>query len=49
MNYVLPLLQLSEYYKENKNEPKQKEINALILKIGINGGKQKQVEALLKK
>ena len=49
MNYVLPLLQLSQYYKKNLEESKQNQLNTLIRKIGENGGKQKQVEALLNK
>jgi hypothetical protein len=49
MNYVLPLLQLSNYYQKNLDEKKQGQLNAIIRKIGENGGKQKQVEALLNK
>jgi hypothetical protein len=49
MNYVLPLLQLSQYYKNNLEESKQNQLNILIRKIGESGGKQKQVEALLNK
>lgn len=49
INYVLPLLQLSSFYSENGNELKEKEINTVIRKIGLNGGKAQQIESLLKK
>ena len=49
MNYILPLLQLSNYYKENNRIDKYNQTAEIIRKIGVSGGKQKQVESLLKK
>lgn len=47
MNYILPLMQLSKYYKENDNMEKYEQTRALILAIGENGGRKTQVETLL--
>lgn len=49
INYILPLFQISNYYKENNNENKYNETLVLIRKIGVNGGKEKQIETLLKR
>jgi hypothetical protein len=49
LNYVLPLLQLSSYYKENSRSIEHQQINNTILMLGKRADKLNQVKALLNK
>lgn len=49
LNYVLPLIQLSNYYKNNNRESEHNYITTIIKQLGKNGGKEKQIQTLLMK
>ena len=49
LNYVLPLLQLSNYYKDNTMKLQQERVNNTILLLGKSANKYKQVKSLLNK
>lgn len=49
LNYVLPLLQLSNYYKDNNMTLQQERINHTILLLGKSANKYNQVKSLLNK
>ena len=49
LNYVLPLLQLSSYYKDNNMKLQQERVNNTILLLGKSANKYKQVKSLLNK
>ena len=47
INYVLPLIQLYRYYKNNGEEKKSATLCVLLIKIAENGGKKTQIEKIL--
>ena len=49
LNYVLPLIQLSAYYKKNNMKLEHQRTNNTILVLGKRANKLKQVQALLNK
>lgn len=49
LNYILPLLQLSKYYKSLAMSKQQEEIEAIISMLGDRAGKSVQVQKLLAK
>lgn len=49
LNYVLPLLQLSAYYKDKNMTVKYQQLNSVILMLGKRANKYNEVKALLNK
>lgn len=49
LNYILPLLQLNTFYKQQKMQQQSSDIEAIILALASQAGKKEQVKKLLKK
>ena len=47
LNYVLPMIQLAEYYKENNMESQYQSIKLKILAIAKNAGREEQIKKML--